>query len=364
MTEIETPSQGGDDSDAPGREDSVRPLVTFALFAYNQERYVREAIEGAFSQTYEPLEIILSDDCSTDQTFEIMREAVAAYRGPHSLVLNKTPKNIGVFQHLIDVASFARGALLVLAAGDDISKPNRVEDICQFWQDSGAWGIYSRFDIIDGVSSTIKEDVYSPPYNKDMNKFMKCPEALEFVHGASSAYDARIFSYTPRPKNIIHNEDVILSISLNLLGKKIALCNKSLIKYRVHNQAKTNRPQMADTIDNLRFSEERLYAAAKHYVNVIDYITGELGPYMYNRCSHTHRRLDHRAIRGLRHIAVIQSKMAEASFIERIGMLFRSRDMLTWRWLGPRLFGVDMLWLIKTYAKYLGRGPRFSKYQQ
>jgi hypothetical protein len=46
-----------------------RPFVTFALFVYNQEKYIREAVEGAFSQTYEPLEIILSDDCSTDRTF-------------------------------------------------------------------------------------------------------------------------------------------------------------------------------------------------------------------------------------------------------------------------------------------------------
>ena len=45
---------------------SDRPLVTFALFAYNQEKYIREAVEGAFAQTYAPLEIILSDDCSTD----------------------------------------------------------------------------------------------------------------------------------------------------------------------------------------------------------------------------------------------------------------------------------------------------------
>ena len=51
-----------------------RPLVTFALFAYNQEQHIREAVDGAFSQTYEPLEIILSDDCSTDRTFEIMQE--------------------------------------------------------------------------------------------------------------------------------------------------------------------------------------------------------------------------------------------------------------------------------------------------
>jgi len=43
--------------------------VTFALFAYNQEKYIREEVEGAFSQTYQPLEIIWSDDCSSDRTF-------------------------------------------------------------------------------------------------------------------------------------------------------------------------------------------------------------------------------------------------------------------------------------------------------
>mgnify|MGYP005853322247 CR=1 FL=1 len=53
-----------------------RPLVTFALFAYNQEQYIREAVEGAFSQTYEPLEMILSEDCSNDRTFEDKRATV------------------------------------------------------------------------------------------------------------------------------------------------------------------------------------------------------------------------------------------------------------------------------------------------
>lgn len=42
-------------------------LISFVLIAYNQERFIREAVEGAFSQTYSPLEIILSDDASSDR---------------------------------------------------------------------------------------------------------------------------------------------------------------------------------------------------------------------------------------------------------------------------------------------------------
>jgi glycosyltransferase involved in cell wall biosynthesis len=65
------------------------PLVTFALFAYNHEKYIREADEGAFAQTYENLETILLDDCSTDRTIEIMREMAAQVNGPHNVILNR-----------------------------------------------------------------------------------------------------------------------------------------------------------------------------------------------------------------------------------------------------------------------------------
>ena len=44
----------------PGKED--RPLVTFFLFAYNQEKYIEEACRAALAQTYSPLEIIFSED--------------------------------------------------------------------------------------------------------------------------------------------------------------------------------------------------------------------------------------------------------------------------------------------------------------
>ena len=60
-----------------------RPLVTFALLAYNQERFVREAVRAAFEQTYRPLEIILSDDCSQDGTFEVLMNMAQSYTGPH-----------------------------------------------------------------------------------------------------------------------------------------------------------------------------------------------------------------------------------------------------------------------------------------
>jgi glycosyltransferase involved in cell wall biosynthesis len=109
------------------------PLVTFALFAYNQERFIREAVEGAFWQTYSPLEIILSDDCSTDSTFYIMEKMKKKYSGQNIIVLNRTNFNKGIVGHFNEVFLLARGDIIVVAAGDDVSLPDRVEKTCDIF---------------------------------------------------------------------------------------------------------------------------------------------------------------------------------------------------------------------------------------
>lgn len=113
-------------SDIKNEENEKLPLVTFALFSYNQERYIREAVEGALSQTYSPLQIILSDDCSSDNTFEIMQTMVKKYLGPSEIILNRNPHNFGICSHVNRIMELAKGELIVIAAGDDISLPNRV----------------------------------------------------------------------------------------------------------------------------------------------------------------------------------------------------------------------------------------------
>ena len=110
-----------------------RPLVTFALFAYNQEEYIREAVEGAFAQTYKPLEIILSDDCSNDGTFKIMVEMANAYEGPHEVKVRQNVNNLGVGPHVSTVIEESSGVYIAFAAGDDISVPDRLSSAMEIF---------------------------------------------------------------------------------------------------------------------------------------------------------------------------------------------------------------------------------------
>jgi glycosyltransferase involved in cell wall biosynthesis len=123
-------------TDPPSGE-TVRPLVSFALCTFNQEEYARLAVEAALAQTYEPLEIILSDDCSSDSSFSMMQALADDYRGPHRIVLNRNAENLGLIRHINKMLEMARGELLVFAAGDDVSTARRTEVLVEAWLAAG-----------------------------------------------------------------------------------------------------------------------------------------------------------------------------------------------------------------------------------
>ncbi len=132
----------------------AKPLITFALFAYNQEKYIREALNGVFAQTYTPLQIILSDDCSSDKTFEIMELEAKKYTSDNNankVIVNRNPENLGIGGHINKVMSLAEGDLIVVAAGDDISLPERVETIYSVWKKNNfpSSSIHSAYFEID-----------------------------------------------------------------------------------------------------------------------------------------------------------------------------------------------------------------------
>lgn len=141
-----------------GTDSKPGATVTFALFAYNQERFIREAVASALAQACRPIEIILSDDASTDATFGLMQEAVAGYRGPHRVVLNRNPVNLGLVAHVNKVLAMASGMIVVVAAGDDVSLPTRVGDTVEAFERHPEVAMVSFTDeIIDADGGAVRE---------------------------------------------------------------------------------------------------------------------------------------------------------------------------------------------------------------
>jgi glycosyltransferase involved in cell wall biosynthesis len=210
-----------------------RPLVSFLLFAYKQEEFVREAIRGAFSQTYEHLEIILSDDCSPDRTFEIIKEEAQAYQGPHHIIINRNEKNLGLASHINHVFAMAKGAFWVMAAGDDISVPERTEILVNRWQNKKnpvdlVCSYFEEMDVNGKSTGFTKQNVmFSPDISEPVHKW-KCGAT-----GACAGYSRLIYDkYGPLDTRIIA-EDWIFSFRA-WLESGMALVEQPLVRHRTH----------------------------------------------------------------------------------------------------------------------------------
>src|SRR5687768_3609370 len=96
--------------------------ASFILLSYNQQDCVQAAVQAALNQVCKPLDILISDDCSTDQTFSRIEEVVAGYRGPHTVNVQKTERNLGICGHLNRCIQQTSGDPIIGAAGDDVSR--------------------------------------------------------------------------------------------------------------------------------------------------------------------------------------------------------------------------------------------------
>lgn len=217
----------------PGSQQIAQPIVTVVLYALNEEFYIGEAIKSLLSQTYSPLEIVLSDDGSQDRTFEIMQQAAAAYEGPHRIILNRNKNNFGIGSQLNAAVEMSTGELIVLANGDDVSLPERVETLVTHWRASD-----KRVSVITSDLLVIGPDGRASGRIINTETFFKNLEdgvlkRFGGVAAASLAVRRDVFgAFGPLPANLIL-EDNPLYLRAVLLGERLHLKDQ-LVKYRVH----------------------------------------------------------------------------------------------------------------------------------
>ncbi|MEJ5223380.1 MAG: glycosyltransferase [Anaerolineales bacterium] len=211
-----------------------RPLLTLAVITYNQAALVAEAVRGALAQTYTPLEIILSDDRSPDETFAVMQALAADYHGPHTVIVRQTPRNLGLIGHINDVTQMARGELIVIAAGDDISLPKRAERVCAEYLASGrrAHSIFSNAIWIDesGREMNLLHKQPVPPEELTLANYA-ARRVPALVNGATQAWSKALFDFFGPIDPSLGAEDIVLPFRAALLGE-IRYIHEPLVRYR------------------------------------------------------------------------------------------------------------------------------------
>lgn len=213
--------------------------ATLCILCFNQERYVGQALEAALSQTGDPIEIIVSDDGSSDGSLQVAQKIAAEYQGPHRIIIRQTPRNLGTLHHLFDVAELATGDLVVVSAADDLSLPDRVTTLVDVWRREDTSALFSSYRIIDNTGTVVED------FHRFDDRWLPIHDYLPgrtvvSIHGASSAYDRKALIALPRPTSRILFEDTWLTLMLTLKGGKIRYVDQALVAYRCHVESITN----------------------------------------------------------------------------------------------------------------------------
>ena len=129
--------------------------VSVIMASYNGEKYISDAIQSLLDQTFQDWELVVCDDCSTDNTYQILKGYAEKYPDKFQVLHNE--KNLRLAASLNRCIEYARGEYIARMDDDDISLPERLEKEVkyldehpyvsfvsaniQLFDEDGIWGI-------------------------------------------------------------------------------------------------------------------------------------------------------------------------------------------------------------------------------
>lgn len=202
------------------------PLISIVLCSYNGEKYISEQIESILNQTFKDLEIIISDDRSTDETINIV-QAYARKDSRISWHINDT--NLGYVKNFEKGISLAKGAYIALSDQDDVWELDKIEKLYNNIKDYVLIYCDSLF-----VNSKLEPTTQKMSSSKVMIS-TKNPLNLSLMNSVSG--HALLFKkeltlkLVPFPELVPHDWWIAFVASFN---GGITFYNETLIKYRIH----------------------------------------------------------------------------------------------------------------------------------
>lgn len=203
-----------------------KPLVSFIIPAYNEEKFIMESIESCLGQSYPNIEVSVTDDGSTDRTWKILKKN---YQNNPKIILDRFDTNRGKVVAVNNSYEQCHGEYIALMCADDVCFENRIESSYTYMNLTGCDLVFGRLFYCDedlnsinyaqrkvfkkqiGLERIIFDNIIGPTLfiNRDIaEKCFPIPETLKF-------------------------EDWWIGFAATLHGR-VRFMNKYLIKYRQH----------------------------------------------------------------------------------------------------------------------------------
>ncbi|MBR0487603.1 MAG: glycosyltransferase family 2 protein [Treponema sp.] len=204
------------------------PLVSVIIPCYNASKYVEKAVRSIMEQTYPNLEILIANDCSTDNTLEIL-ELLSKEDSRIKIINNE--QNLKIVKTLNKLIEIATGKYIARMDADDISLPDRIEKQVLFLEKNPEYAMCgtNAWHIDDNGNIIGKTDL---PLTPEKNKY--------FLKYYSTFYHPTIMIRSEVYKNNLYSEDYLYAEDYELWCRlifkndiKCANLKEKLFKYRI-----------------------------------------------------------------------------------------------------------------------------------
>lgn len=182
--------------------DVFQPLVSVAVVTYNSSKTVLETLDSIAGQTYQNLELIVSDDCSTDNTVEICRKWMEAHKERFVRTeLLTVEKNTGVSANMNRADDACQGEWVKEIAGDDVLMQNCIEIYMDFVKEHpGAVVVFANVEFFGGDEDRRRE---SEDWYSEKEEFFSWSKEEQYD------YLTLVGDCIPAPASFYHREKVL-----------------------------------------------------------------------------------------------------------------------------------------------------------
>jgi len=163
----------------------MNELVSIITPTYNSAKYIAQTIQSVQSQTYKNWEMILVDDCSSDNTVQIIQHFLEEDHRIHLIQLNKN-SGAGIARNTAITA--AKGRYIAFLDSDDLWKPEKLTKQLDFMQRENVPFTFSFYDCIDEAGNLLCKRVEAPRELSYRQLFF-----CNFVGNLTGMYDSHYF---------------------------------------------------------------------------------------------------------------------------------------------------------------------------
>jgi teichuronic acid biosynthesis glycosyltransferase TuaG len=192
---------------------------------FNSEAYISETINSVINQTYPNWELVLIDDCSTDNTLEIVQTFISKHS---NIKLIKNPTNLGAAVARNKGIEAAKGAYIAFLDGDDAWKPKKLETQLAFMNSNDCDVCFSSYDLMNEDGTFLNTQVNALkilPYKKLLKS--------NYIGNLTGMYNAEVLGKILSP-NLRKRQDWLLWLAaIKKSGKPALGIEESLAYYRV-----------------------------------------------------------------------------------------------------------------------------------